>query len=167
MWIFAWKKYDLSKFATFVSVLGAFMRYAGVACLVSSLIPAALICISIGIVFNFGADAIAKNKAAKVTGKAGGTKTQNPAPKAPTATVSKPTPEPAQANPTPSAAQPTANSNIKCSKCGTLVSATKKFCPECGNALVVAAPKQKKCIRCGSAVDSGNKFCSECGYEIK
>ncbi len=167
MWIFAWKKYALSKFATFVSVLGAFMRYAGVACLVSSLIPAALICISIGVVLNFGADAIAKNKVAKVTGKAGGTKIQNPAPKAPTATVSKPTPKTAQTNPTPTAtAQPTAE-NIKCGKCGTVVSATKKFCHECGNSLVAEAPKQKKCIRCGANVEPGNKFCSECGYEIK
>ena len=43
MWVLSWKKYALSKFATFVSVLGALMRYAGVMCLFSGLIPAALI----------------------------------------------------------------------------------------------------------------------------
>lgn len=62
MWILSWKKYNLSKFATFLSVLGALMRYAGVTCLVSSFIPAALICIAIGVVFHFGAEAIAKSK---------------------------------------------------------------------------------------------------------
>ena len=54
MWILSWKKYALSKFATFVSVLGALMRYAGVTCLVSSLIPAGLIFISVGVVLHFG-----------------------------------------------------------------------------------------------------------------
>ena len=65
MWILSWKKYALAKFATFVSVLGALMRYAGVTCLVSSLIPAGLICIAVGVVLHFGAEAIAKSKTSK------------------------------------------------------------------------------------------------------
>lgn len=167
MWILSWKKYALSKFATFVSVLGAFMRYAGVMCLFSSLIPAALICIAIGIGLHFGAEAIAKNKASKVIGKAN---TENTAPNVTKTTVTQPTPKPVQTNPTPTATvQPTTVSEgkIKCSKCGALVSAANKFCTECGNTLVTEVPKQKKCLRCGANVNNVSKFCSECGYEIK
>lgn len=170
MWVLSWKKYALSKFATFVSILGAFMRYAGVMCLFSSLIPAALICIAIGIGLHFGAEAIAKNKAAKVIGKANAAKTANPAPSVAKAATAQPTPKPVQTNPTPSAtAQPTAASDgkIKCGKCGALVSTANKFCTECGNTLVTEVPKQKKCLRCGANVDNGSKFCTECGYEIK
>lgn len=75
MWVLSWKKYALSKFATFVSIMGALMRYAGVMCLFSSLIPAALICMAIGIGLHFGAEAIAKNKANKVLGTANNVKT--------------------------------------------------------------------------------------------
>lgn len=170
MWVLSWKKYTLSKFATFVSVLGALMRYAGVMCLFSSLIPAALICIAIGIGLHFCAEAIAKNKAAKVIGKANAAKTANPVPNAAKTTVAQPTPKPVQTNPTPSAtAQPTAASDgkIKCGKCGALVSTANKFCTECGNTLVAEVPKQKKCLRCGANIDNGSKFCTECGYEIK
>lgn len=170
MWVLSWKKYALSKFATFVSVLGALMRYAGVMCLFSSLIPAALICIAIGIGLHFGAEAIAKNKAAKVIGKANTAKTANPVPNATKTTVTQPTPKPVQTNPVPSAtAQPTAASDgkIKCGKCGAIVSTANKFCTECGNTLVTEVPKQKKCLRCGANVDNGSKFCTECGYEIK
>lgn len=169
MWVLSWKKYALSKFATFVSVLGALMRYAGVMCLFSSLIPAALICIAIGIGLHFGAEAIAKNKAAKVIGKANTAKTANPVPNATKTTVTQPTPKPVQTNPVPSAtAQPTAASDgkIKCGKCGAIVSTANKFCTECGNTLVTEVPKQKKCLRCGANVDNGSKFCTECGYEI-
>lgn len=170
MWVLSWKKYALSKFATFVSVLGALMRYAGVMCLFSGLIPAALICIAIGIGLHFGAEAIAKNKAAKVIGKANAAKTSNPVPNVAKTTVAQPTPKPVQTNPTTSAtAQPTAASDgkIKCGKCGALVSTANKFCTECGNTLITEAPKQKKCLRCGANVDNGSKFCTECGYEIK
>jgi len=59
MWILSWRQYKLSKFATFVSVVGALIRYAGVLCLFNGLIPGALICIAIGICFHFGAEQIA------------------------------------------------------------------------------------------------------------
>ena len=68
MWVLSWKKYALSKFATFVSIIGALMRYAGVLCLFSVLIPGAIICIGIGIGLHFCAEAIAKGKAKKVVG---------------------------------------------------------------------------------------------------
>lgn len=170
MWVLSWKKYALSKFATFVSIMGALMRYAGVMCLFSSLIPAALICIAIGIGLHFAAEAIAKNKAAKVIGKANTAKTANPAPSVAKAAPAQPAPKPVQTNPTPSTtAQSAAASNgkIKCGKCGALVSTTNKFCTECGNTLVTEVPKQKNCLRCGANVDNGSKFCTECGYEIR
>ncbi len=59
MWILSWKQYKLSKFATFVSVVGALTRYAGILCLLNGLIPAALICIAIGIGFHLTAEQIA------------------------------------------------------------------------------------------------------------
>lgn len=62
MWVLSWKKYGTSKFATFVSIIGALTRYGGVLCLVNALIPTALICIAIGIGLHYGAEAI--NKAA-------------------------------------------------------------------------------------------------------
>lgn len=170
MWVLSWKKYASSKFATFVSIMGALMRYAGVVCLFSSVIPAALICIAIGIGLHFAAEAIAKNNAAKVIDKENAAKTENPAPSVAKEATAQPAPKPVQTNPTPSAtAQSTATSNgkIKCGKCGALVSTTNKFCTECGNTLAAEAPKQKKCLRCGANVDNESKFCSECGYEIK
>ena len=154
MWVLSWKNYKLSKFATFVSIIGALVRYAGVMCLFASAIPAALICIAIGIALHFCAEAIAKKKAAKA---AGNVKPQKPAP------------APAPKKPTPPApAQPVAaaDAKIKCDKCGALVAATNKFCSECGSAMVTETPKQKKCLRCGTEVDSGSKFCSNCGYEM-
>lgn len=54
MWVLSWKKYGASKFATFVSVIGALTRYGGVLCLVNALIPAAIICIAIGVGLHYG-----------------------------------------------------------------------------------------------------------------
>ena len=170
MWVLSWKKYALSKFATFVSVVAALTRYAGVLCLFSSLIPAALICIAVGIGLHFVAEAIAKNKATKIVREAIRSNTVDPAHNSTKITGTQPTPNPVQTRSAPSATtQPAASSypKIKCDKCGTLVSATSKFCGECGNTLVIGVPKQKKCLRCGANVDSGSKFCSDCGYEIK
>ncbi len=156
MWVLSWKSYKLSKFATFVSIIGALVRYAGVMCLFAAAIPAALICIAIGIALHFCAEAIAKKKAAKVLRNVQPPKAA-PAQKQPAA---KPT--------APAPAQPAAaDGKVKCGKCGTLVAATTKFCPECGNPMVPEKPKQKKCLRCGKEVEPGTKFCPECGYEIK
>ncbi len=62
MWLLSWTNYRLSKLATAVSVIAALLRYAGVACLVASLIPAGIICLAIGIALRFAAEAIAKKK---------------------------------------------------------------------------------------------------------
>lgn len=59
MWILSWKQYKHSKLATFVSVLGTLIRYGGVLCLFSALIPAAAICLAIGIGCHFWAEEIA------------------------------------------------------------------------------------------------------------
>lgn len=170
MWVLSWKKYALSKFATFVSVLGALMRYAGVMCLFSSLIPAALICIAIGIGLHFCAEAIAKNKANKVLGTVNKAKSSTSTSTSTTTTATKtattrPEPKPTQTNPV-ATAQPSAKSGgkIRCGKCGAFVLASNKFCTECGSALIVEAPKQKKCLRCGEMVENG-KFCGKCGYK--
>ena len=114
MWILSWKKYALSKFATFVSILGTLTRYAGVMCLFSGVIPAALICIAIGVGLHFAAEAIAKNKAAKVAGKANAAKTANPAPSAAKAAPAQPAPK-----------------QKKCIRCGANIDSSK-FCSECG-----------------------------------
>lgn len=169
MWVLTWKKYALSKFATFVSIIGALMRYAGVLCLFAGLIPATLICIAIGIGLHFCAEAIAKNKAAKISGTAQNTTTPKAAATAAKTTTAQPSPRPVQANPTTyTTAQSTAsNGKVRCAQCGTLISTTNKFCTECGKALAPEAPKQKKCLRCGASVTNGSKFCSNCGYEIK
>lgn len=69
MWILFWKKYQLSKFATFVSIVGALVRYGGVLCLFSALIVPALICIGIGVGIHFCAEAINKSKTKKFLAK--------------------------------------------------------------------------------------------------
>lgn len=61
MWILSWKKYSVSRLATFVSIIGALTRYGGVICLVNALIPAALICIAIGVGLHYLAEAVNKS----------------------------------------------------------------------------------------------------------
>jgi len=56
--------------------------------------------------------------------------------------------------------QPQNNANgIKCSSCGAQISASAKFCPECGKPVV----KEKFCVSCGTKLQPGVKFCPECG----
>lgn len=59
MWLLSWKQYKLSKSATFISVVGTLIRYGGVLCLFSGLIPGALVCIPIGVGFHFWAEEVA------------------------------------------------------------------------------------------------------------
>ena len=65
MWILSWKKYGASRLATFVSIIGALTRYGGVICLVNALIPAALICIAIGVGLHYLAEAVNKSAVSK------------------------------------------------------------------------------------------------------
>lgn len=47
-----------------------------------------------------------------------------------------------------------------CPKCGASVSATAKFCAECGEKLL------KKCPKCGVTLKPTAKFCDECGEKL-
>ena len=49
---------------------------------------------------------------------------------------------------------------MNCSNCGTENEAGRKFCKECGAALVII------CDACGSPNSPGSKFCGECGAAI-
>ncbi len=169
MWILFWRKYAFSKFATFVSVIGALTRYAGVTCFFESEILAGLICIAIGIGLHFGAEAIAKNKEAKAAGEKDGVKNVNfshnkTKPDVQSATESVQT---TSSSVTTTQTTYAYSGKNRCSKCGAFFSSNSKFCSECGNTVIDKTPKSKKCIRCGEIVDNGSKFCSQCGYTIK
>jgi len=63
-----------------------------------------------------------------------------------------------------SANEPIKTSNAgtqKCSKCGAIIAANKKFCGECG----AKVEAKKFCPNCGAEVKG--KFCGECGAKIK
>ena len=118
MWVLSWKKYKFSKFATFLSVIAAMVRYAGVVCLLSSLIPAGIICIAIGIGIHFGAEAIAKKKTATAIAKTNSTNNINQP-----VTTSTPVSTPAPV---------VAEKERKCIRCGAILKNNSKFCHECG-----------------------------------
>ncbi len=48
----------------------------------------------------------------------------------------------------------------KCPKCKTKLQPDAKFCPSCGQALVVTCPK------CNVAYQLGTKFCTQCGGKL-
>ena len=52
----------------------------------------------------------------------------------------------------------------KCTECGHMLSATAKFCPECGTKVEIAKPKF--CPECGTQAGVGAKFCNECGTKL-
>ena len=56
--------------------------------------------------------------------------------------------------------------SITCSSCGERVDANKKFCPNCGETIVVTVFPDK-CEQCGGDIVQGKKFCPDCGAEIK
>ena len=62
MWILIWKKYKLSKLATFISIIGALMRYAAVLCIAYSAIAGFFVCGVIGVGLHFLAESIGKKK---------------------------------------------------------------------------------------------------------
>jgi membrane protease subunit (stomatin/prohibitin family) len=49
---------------------------------------------------------------------------------------------------------------VQCSNCGAAVSATAKFCGECGQQ---AGPATVACVACQAQIAPGSKFCGECG----
>ncbi len=54
-----------------------------------------------------------------------------------------------------------------CSKCGTLIPAGNRFCPQCGNPVGGPPPGATgggtPCPKCGQPVPAGVKFCPNCG----
>ncbi len=52
---------------------------------------------------------------------------------------------------------------VNCPKCHAEVPLTGRFCPACGNQMVVA----NKCPRCGENVTAEAKFCPACGVNLK
>lgn len=49
-----------------------------------------------------------------------------------------------------------------CTACGTKISASAKFCPECG-----AKQEINRCPGCGNKIEAGMKFCPECGTKLQ
>lgn len=49
-----------------------------------------------------------------------------------------------------------------CVECGSRISATAKFCPECGT-----PQKRDTCPGCGLKIQDGMKFCPECGTKLQ
>lgn len=49
-----------------------------------------------------------------------------------------------------------------CPTCGAIVSASAKFCAECGKPLTAAY-----CTECGAKLEPTAKFCSQCGRKVK
>ncbi len=67
---------------------------------------------------------------------------------------------------TPAADAVQKSSDTKCAKCGTVIAAAAKFCPECGEKVVPDVPEGKiLCPECGNSVPKG-KFCPECGHKF-
>lgn len=62
MWLLTWKNYKLSKGATFLSVVGALMRYAAVLCISYGAIAGCVICAAIGIGLHFLAEYMNNSK---------------------------------------------------------------------------------------------------------
>lgn len=63
-------------------------------------------------------------------------------------------PQPAQSAP----------NGVTCSNCGQAVPAGAKFCPNCGNKIVI--PTKTFCTECGSELAPGTKFCPNCGHKV-
>ena len=70
-------------------------------------------------------------------------------------------------------AQVAAQSAARCPKDGTMAAPGTQFCPNCGTAMVQAAPPQAAaaaasapCSNCGAALAPGAKFCPNCGTTL-
>ena len=50
----------------------------------------------------------------------------------------------------------------KCTKCGTAVAPTAKFCGECGTKI----ERKRYFLECGTEVKPEQKFCTECGTRL-
>jgi len=67
------------------------------------------------------------------------------------------------------AAPVSGTASVACPKCGTPSDPGTKFCPECGETLVMAkaeATAPSACPKCGTVCAPGTKFCPECGTTL-
>ena len=71
MWLLTWKTYKLSKFATFISIVGALTRYAAVLCITYGAIAGLFVCAAIGIALHFLAEHINNTKWKKMVSEKG------------------------------------------------------------------------------------------------
>lgn len=71
MWLLTWKTYKLSKFATFISIVGALTRYAAVLCISYGAIAGLFVCGAIGVALHFLAEHINNTKWKKMLSKEG------------------------------------------------------------------------------------------------
>lgn len=69
MWVLSWRKYKYSKWATFISIVGAFTIYAGVTLVVSKEYVPGIITALVGVAIRFGAEKLARAKVKKLTAK--------------------------------------------------------------------------------------------------
>lgn len=58
--------------------------------------------------------------------------------------------------------KPTEVAKVACSKCGKMIPADAKFCPECGE----KRPEKKFCVKCGKPMPASANFCPECGTKV-
>ena len=62
--------------------------------------------------------------------------------------------------PTGGMTPPAAAATIRCPNCSSTISASSKFCPDCGS------PIKTVCPACGKNVAPGTRFCPDCGGKI-
>lgn len=53
---------------------------------------------------------------------------------------------------------------VSCEKCGEKIPVKMKFCPGCGEAVVIKLFPEV-CSQCGSTIPKGKKFCPDCGQK--
>jgi hypothetical protein len=61
----------------------------------------------------------------------------------------------------PTGSAPATAAPDRCTSCGAGMSATAKFCPQCGTQKALPG-----CPGCGAAVQPNTKFCGECGHKL-
>jgi len=68
-------------------------------------------------------------------------------------------------SPTP---RPDSASQMRCPKCGALVSANAPFCPQCGAPIAppIAPAAPTTCLKCNAKLPAGAKFCPACGEKV-
>ena len=56
------------------------------------------------------------------------------------------------------------NKPVYCSNCGDLIQEGSKFCPNCGNKLIIGSIE---CSKCGKINEPESRFCVKCGNNLK